>query len=258
MLVGEVRWATSTLSATCELSGGSQCVAGPASSSKNRHVRRAKPRRNVISSSAVMACWFDPGTGRSSHVISAGATIQRTTKGEAAAKLVCGLRTINSTPDNPLAAKSSRRVLLMWWSPSWLTMSAVRHSSSLRRLIARRYQTRLMASIASHAWWGRSAVVTTTRASSSIAPRHAWMDPSTRSASRSSNGAKAGRTNARANNVLHTPGVGENIHAIKSSTSDAGATRLRRRLSKMRQRLITDSGLGAPWPSKAGTRARIH
>ena len=48
ILVGEVRGATSMCSESCELSGGSQFIAGPTRSSKKRQVRRARVRRKAL------------------------------------------------------------------------------------------------------------------------------------------------------------------------------------------------------------------
>ena len=58
--------------------------------------------------------------------------------------------------------------------------------------------------------------------------------------------------------AVHTPGVPETNQPSKSSSNDATGTRLLRRLSKIRQRLMMDRGFGVRRPSRPGTRGRIQ
>ena len=74
-------------------------------------------------------------------------------------------------------------------------------------------------------------------------------------ASRSSSGANPGMTMASPTTRLHAPGAAEISQPNSSNNNDATGTRLRRRLSRIRQRFTSVSGLGSVRPS-VGRHAR--
>ena len=77
-------------------------------------------------------------------------------------------------------------------------------------------------------------------------------------ANRSSSGANPGITIASPTTRLHTPGAAEISQPNSSNNNEATGTRLRRRLSRIRHRFTSVSGLRSVRPPCAGTRGKIH
>jgi hypothetical protein len=133
MFVGEVRSATSTRSASCELSGGSQLDSGPTRSSKKRHVSRATLRRNRVSS--LFSCLrASERPGCASQRMSNGEIAQRITKKDVGMNSRSTRSTMASGAERPAITFNWRSVTSRCRAASLCVLSAVVHSRSFRWL----------------------------------------------------------------------------------------------------------------------------
>ena len=95
------------------------------------------------------------------------------------------------------------------------------------------------------------------RINSSVAPCLPCTVPSSCRAHLSTKGAIAGIRIASATTTLHTEGATDVSHPNSNSSREVTGTRLRRRLSRMRQRLIALREFGID-PLEPGTRENNH
>ena len=244
MFVGLVRAAMISSPLSCTLSGGSQLVRVLTYSSKYRQVRRPAMVRNRRSDAERTT--VGGGSGRLSHQATSGAANQIASQGDAAMSMLGRPAQISSPATSTaingltiIARKNPSSVSAAMRSAS----AAVRHSSRCLRVTNIRQSVRTMASIATAASYGSTARPSSAWARgcpAAWAASSRWVATGTSWGFRrkSSSPAKSGwRSAANTTSPPAAPATCTEPDSQPpiSAATIAGATRLRRRLSKIFQ-----------------------
>ena len=265
MLVGEVRCATFGSGTSWKLSGGRPWSSTPMKVSNHPQVLRATARRKARSS----APRARRGATRLRPWAMNGATAQSPRTG-AAAQSADGRKAMTTRSPAPamtgLAAISTQNGRAPAppgpAAPRAALAAAVSHSSSLRRVNTSRTRVIWMACSISWAWLARKASWSRTRASpppaSSRSPRrkarHGCCGVGPAMASNASG--RSGKAVARTTSTVQTAGLpGRIVHAASRRATVAGASRLRRRLSRIFHRERMGRWLRCS-PLRVGTKGK--